>query len=76
MGLDTLPNEIAKWNGTACSYIRGDLFEPNNVSGTHTLCLYGQNLIYGALSSTAVSAFNRENIPGWNEKVLAIISDP
>ncbi|MEP6683717.1 MAG: T9SS type A sorting domain-containing protein, partial [Parafilimonas sp.] len=52
----------------------GGLFEPGNVFGTHTLCLYGQDLIDGGLFNSAGDAFNARNIASWNEQVLAVNS--
>ncbi len=66
-----LTNGIAKWNGSAWSAMGSGLFEPGNVFGTHTLCLYGQNLIDGGLFNTAGDAFNARNVASWNEQVLA-----
>jgi hypothetical protein len=69
-----LTNGIAKWNGSAWSDMGGGLFEPGNVCGTHTLCLYGQYLIDGGLFNTAGDAYNARNIASWNMKVLALNS--
>lgn len=60
-------NGIAKWNGSVWSTMGSGLFEPGNVCGTHTLCLYGQDLIVGGLFNTAGDAFNAKNIASWNE---------
>ncbi|MEO6818706.1 MAG: T9SS type A sorting domain-containing protein, partial [Ginsengibacter sp.] len=69
-----LTNGIAKWNGTAWSDMGGGLFEPGNVYGTHTLCLYGQDLVDGGLFNSAGNASNARNIASWNTKVLALNS--
>lgn len=72
---DGIPtNGIAQWNGSAWSAMGSGLFEPGNVCGTHTLCLYGQELIDGGLFNTAGDAFNARNIASWNMQVLALNS--
>ncbi len=60
-------NGIAKWNGSSWSNLGSGLFEPGNVCGTHTLCVYGHDLIVGGLFNTAGSAFNTSHIASWNE---------
>ncbi len=67
-----LTNGIAKWDGSSWSDMGGGLFEPGNVCGTHTLTLYGQDLIVGGLFNTAGSAFNAANVASWNEAPTAI----
>jgi len=59
-------NGIAQWDGSAWSGMAGGLFYPGNVFGTHTLCLYGTDLIVGGLFYSAGTT-NAWHIASWNE---------